>query len=259
MTKVPLAILLLLASTLCAEATLTPATSNAPGPYRPAVLAITNTTDATIEQISLQWELGGPTVETATLIPPGQSREIKLLLPAMASDQTFLLRLGDAPAAEIAITWPSGWADRAAFFAPKLYQKYAVIGHRSPIGTRSTLLLLAIGTLALLAVCLIRRTDFRITFALIILAVSAAGVASIHQTILHAFSFGISGESNRLYVFAPTRTCLVSPREVTDQPLYANRAHLASDTLRLTIRDGKLIEAQVKLPRGEIRLFRAAD
>ena len=252
-------ILLLLASTLCAETTLVPAESNAPGPYRPAVLAITNDSDATIEQISLQWELGGPTVETSVLIPSGQSQTVKLLLPSMASEQTFRMKLGDAPPSEIAITWPDGWADRAAFFAPNLYREYAnLTARRPPSSTRNTLVVLAIGTLALVAVCMIRRAKFRITLAVTALFYMTMGVILIQQEIIHAHPFGLHGESDLLYLFAPTRTSRVSPKELTDQPLYANRAHLAGDTLRLTLRDGKLIEAQLKLPRGDIRLFRQA-
>ncbi len=250
-------ILFLLVSPLLADTTLSPAKTNVLGPYRPAVLELTNDSAATIEHISLQWELGGPTVETAALIPPSQSRTIKLLLPAMAKEQTFRLQLGDAPAVEITIIWPDGWADRAAFFAPKLYHKYADQALRRDLSRRANILLiLSFGVLGLITTCFLRRSEFRIAFCVLILLATTLSIATrfCAETTIYALEL----PDARLALFSVTRTQTVEPNEFTNHPLYANRAHLAGDDLRLTIRDGKLIDAVLTLRPGEIRLFRRA-
>jgi hypothetical protein len=251
-----LLISLCLASPLLASATLTPADANVPGPYRPAVLTLSNDTNATIERISLQWELGGPRVETAVLLPAGQSRELPLLLPAMDRQQTFQLRLNTAPPQEIAITWPDGWADRAPFFDLALYRKYAEQTHQTPPSHKRNLLLtLVVGVLALGAATFLRSAKPRIVICSGLLLATAGG--AWFQISSQPTHHRLPLEHGALSLLSVSRT---QPLSVApgDQPIYANRRHLKGDTLTLTLNQGTITAAQVDLAPGEIRLFRTA-
>jgi len=243
-----------------------PTGDGAEAPYARAVLHVGNAGAAGIERVRLRPSAGGPAVEQALTVPPGQEAAADVPLPAISPVQryevTALSAAGEAVGtAGAEITWP---ADRVAAdaFLDDSYDVWRDAGAGWPARTRRTaVLVVALFVLAAAGLLFIRRAPVRLG-AVVVLAAGAAGL--IGRVVLPAAGAALRAHRYRLVrfdgaggvrgdsfaVLSARRTTTVRRRTATlPYPVYPDRQAAADDgavvipaerAIRLTLRPGRV-------------------
>jgi hypothetical protein len=238
-------------------------------PYRPAELSVRNGTDQVIRGVAVRLHNGGPTFLHFVTVPPGTTHAMTVSLPAVATRQTYSIRLlpdenaDGKPLAqhEASIEWDPNVVEQseAAFFDPRSYRPWE---SNLPLWPgdllRNVFLALVLTALALAGTLFIRPARLRVG-AILLVAVCAAGALSLvvmrepvvfeQAAPARAASPGAAG----LLVVSCRRTVEWAKADWTLAPVYYSPRHMTEDDL--LVRWGKEVRARVHP--DEVRLFRS--
>lgn len=202
--------------------------------FQPATLTVHNATDRTVDSLTIQWQLGGPTFVHAITVPPGESKDLAIALPAMTRHQQFridaALGAGAPSITEAEITWPSDWVDPSVWIDPQAYETYVPPKSIWPQRTRRTVWLASlIGCVLWMATAMIRHRGLRLVAGLVVLALSLAAV--MRYTKNQDFSTIESFMRRDLLLLRARRTAGYAFSRPKAIPIYATRDQMMDDNL----------------------------
>ena len=225
--------------------------------FQPATLAAHNATDTTLQSLTIQWQLGGPTFVHAVTIPPGGSQELSVHLPAMTRHQRFridaALEAAVPMVTEAEITWPIESVDPSVWIDPQAYQgaEGLDIGWSDSM-RRMVWWSAVVGCALLVASMAIPRPKWRLATACVVVVIGlsvACHLASRPPVVTER----VAADGATLLLFA-RRQAEWSTQQSGLTPVYATRAQMMDDD---TVYEAGGVS--VTLTPGQVRLFRLAD
>lgn len=252
---------------VCVLATAAPAgelvVSLDPGPggpaedFQPATLTIHNLADTTIRSLSIQWQLGGPTMAHTVAIPPDGTHGLTVRLPAMTRYQRFDIEASTEAdgllAAEAEIAWPVDWVDPAVWINSRAYEPY----QDRPAGWSGSMRRAVwwsglLGCVLLVAAAVMPWRQWRLALAAAVIVMALAVVCWIAAD-TDVVTESVDPDGDELLLLSRRRAGWTSPR--TDLvPIYATRSQMMEDDLRYGD-DG----VSMTLQPGRARLFRLPE
>ncbi len=257
------------AASMAAE--LTPAEEPKPDiwPYSPAKLTLTNTSDVPVEQISLRWLHGGPTLVWAVELAPGQEKVIDIFLPAAWPDQEYEVALlgadGRAAASyEATINWPDELVRSDAFIDTHTWGRWNPSPAEWDHASRgNAFIAVALVCVAASGTLLVGRSRLRVLSSAVAVVAGTAIVAVLLPNATDTWSppadvasGRVEGPPRELLATAARRTAVGKLDDEILAPVYLSRGDMAQDTMVLNVSTGR---AEVPMRAGRLRLFRRID
>ena len=239
-------------------------------PYRAAELAVKNDSADAIRAISLRWARGGPTLIYTATIPPRTEQTLRVALPAVSVQQSYVVRMlpADRLDAEriaelrLPVTWPVALVTDQAFVDRQAFLRFALDAPQWPGEAKlAVFAAVALACLGMAATLLAPRAWVRLVLLGVVIA---AAIGALDRLCLPrdlvvrkvvpagADLTADASAGGSLYVVACRRTVEWESPQFLLAPIYYDERDMSGETM--VWRPGK--GARVLQRPDQVRVFR---